>query len=181
MASNETVADIVIDLRGEPLAENGAKPWLHYLADRIEAAHEREIAERDKAVAEAEEQLELEHAGYIETGAIAGFREQLRQRDAEIERLEADCIRCRDELRATRERRDVCETKMRTALERVTRAESKCGSLRELVKELANELDLKTCHTVCDLYCTKDDQKDCEDLENRALVAKAMEVIGGGK
>lgn len=48
--------------------------------------------------------------------------------------------------------------------------------LRALVKELANELDLKTCHTVCDLYCTKCYQKDCEDLENRALIAKAREV-----
>lgn len=35
---NETIEDIVIDLRREPLAENGAKPWLHHLADRIEAA-----------------------------------------------------------------------------------------------------------------------------------------------
>lgn len=46
MASdNETVAEIVKELRDEPLAENGAKPWLHYLADRIEAAHRREVAE----------------------------------------------------------------------------------------------------------------------------------------
>lgn len=44
MASeNETVAEIVKELRDEPLAENGAKPWLHYLADRIEEAHKREL------------------------------------------------------------------------------------------------------------------------------------------
>ena len=44
MASeNETVAEIVKELRDEPFAENGAKPWLHYLADRIEAAHKREL------------------------------------------------------------------------------------------------------------------------------------------
>lgn len=48
MASdNETFDDIVKELRDEPLAENGAKPWLHYLADRIEAAHRREVAEVD--------------------------------------------------------------------------------------------------------------------------------------
>lgn len=39
---SKTIADIVIDLRSEPLAENGAKPWLHYLADQIEAAWKRE-------------------------------------------------------------------------------------------------------------------------------------------
>lgn len=39
---NETIEDIVRELRREPLAENGAKPWVHYLADRIEAAHKRE-------------------------------------------------------------------------------------------------------------------------------------------
>lgn len=34
----ETIEDIVRELREEPLAENGARPWVHYLADRIEKA-----------------------------------------------------------------------------------------------------------------------------------------------
>lgn len=40
--NNETIEDIVSELRSEPLAEGGAKPWIHYLADRIEAALKRE-------------------------------------------------------------------------------------------------------------------------------------------
>lgn len=46
----ETIADIVSELRSEPFAEGGAKPWLHYLADRIEAAAKREReANREKS------------------------------------------------------------------------------------------------------------------------------------
>lgn len=52
MTNNETVSDIVIDLRREPLAENGAKPWLHYLADRIDVAHKREMEAKDAMIAE---------------------------------------------------------------------------------------------------------------------------------
>lgn len=44
----ETIEDIVRELRSEPLAENGAKPWLHYLADRIEAAHKESEEKREK-------------------------------------------------------------------------------------------------------------------------------------
>lgn len=55
MAINETVAEIAKELRAEPLAPNGEKPRLHYLADRIEAAHKREIAAKDAEIAELRE------------------------------------------------------------------------------------------------------------------------------
>lgn len=54
-----------------------------------------------------------------------------------------------------------------------------CDGLRTLVKELADELDDKICKTVCDKFCTKDEQENCVDLKNRALIAKAREMIGG--
>lgn len=83
--------------------------------------------------------------------------------NAEVDKVvaekDAEIGRCRDELRATRERRDVCETKMRTALERVTRAESKCDTLSKLVKEMTDELS-----------------KFHAWEESRALVARAREV-----
>ena len=51
--------------------------------------------------------------------------------------------------------------------------------LRALVKELADALEDRTCKAVCELYCTEADKKDCVNLENRALVAKARKMTGG--
>lgn len=50
----ETIEDIISELRSEPFAEGGAKPWLHYLADRIEAAWKREREAGAEAAGESE-------------------------------------------------------------------------------------------------------------------------------
>lgn len=80
----ETIADIVSELRSEPFAEGGAKPWLHYLADRIEAAHKREMADEKRisdAVVQSLRDKKLEMAGEIaaKDAEIAELRECLRE------------------------------------------------------------------------------------------------------
>lgn len=50
---NETVEQVHDELKRDPLAPNGAKPLTHYLAERILAAHKRELAEQ-AAVNEAQ-------------------------------------------------------------------------------------------------------------------------------
>ena len=65
---NETIEEIVSELRSEPFAEGGAKPWLHYLADRVEAAHKREMADEKRisdAVIQSLRDKKLEMAGEI--------------------------------------------------------------------------------------------------------------------
>lgn len=73
--NNETIEDIVRELRSEPLAECGAKPWLHYLADRIESAAKREResgAEAAQICGEiGDETIEVMEAGKAITAAIS--------------------------------------------------------------------------------------------------------------
>lgn len=95
-------------------------------------------------------------------------------KDAEIER-------CRDELRATRERRDVCETKMRKALERVNRAESKCDTLRALVGELTNALlSVVNCEGALTGGCEEDIAWTCPVSKQCGIILRARKMMGDG-
>lgn len=60
MASNETVADIVRELRDwnkHSFLDDYDHEWCILTADRIEAAHDREIAAKDAEIAELEAKL----------------------------------------------------------------------------------------------------------------------------
>lgn len=108
------------------------------VSGRILAAHKRDIADFQRRYDECVRRF---NEADLERVML---RDEVAAKDAEIDRGEREYIRCREELRATRERRDDCEVKMRKALERVTRAESalaakdaEIASLRALLKEIA--------------------------------------------
>lgn len=71
---------------------------------------------------------------------LAAHKRELTANDAKIDRSNREYIRCREELHATRERRDDCEVKMHKALERVTRAEKALAAKDEEIARLEQEL-----------------------------------------
>lgn len=111
-------------------------------ARRFLAANKREIADFQRRYDECVRRFNEADLERVR------LRDEVAAKDAEIDRGEREYIRCREELRATRERRDDCEAKMHKALERVTRAENsleakhaEIASLRKLVGELAVVLE----------------------------------------
>lgn len=166
----ESICELVIAIHDKEHNEKqeikNACHIVQQVKDRIIDAHKREIADEKRisdAVVQSLRDKKLEMAGEIAA------------KDAEIER-------CRDELRATRERRDVCEPKMRTALERVTHAESKCDALRALVKKLADKLQSSYICVDGESHFDSCDIKDlCPSTGACALVAMARKMIGGAK
>lgn len=65
----------------------------------------------------------------------------LKAQEAEIAAKDEQYIKCREELAATRERRDECEVKMHKAFERVTKAEQKIAAKDAEIEILNKRLE----------------------------------------
>ena len=161
--ANETVEQIHDELKRDPLAPNGAKPWTHYLADRILAAHKREIAAKDAEIT------------------------QLRKTLYRFMDVTGDCRKCEecgDE--SCPWYGEPCGCNNRVARDKFLDGElvdplktkdAEIASLRSLVNELADALlsFLAILHNPCSI---KQCREECsvKFREMSALVAKAREV-----
>ena len=93
MASNETVAEIERELRSEPRAANGEKPWVHYLADRILAAHKREIAAKNAVIENLKKKIdEYERQPELMAETAREALRTLKEQDAVIAELR-ECLK----------------------------------------------------------------------------------------
>ena len=118
---------------GEPI--DGEDSALNEYSDRVLAAHKREIADFQRRYDECVRKF---NEADIERVRL---RDEIAVKDAEIDRGEREYIRCREELRATRERRDDCEAKMHNAFERVTRAENALAAKDAEILSLKSKID----------------------------------------
>lgn len=168
---NDTVEQIHDELKRDPLAPNGAKPWTHYLAERILAAHKREIAEQS-AVNEAQAAQLRDALNECENlkWKVENYSSVVAAKDAEIAKLKA----CRD---------GECE-RIRLGAEpcagcHVQVANDEVASLRALLKELnecLREAVIEVCHdhACCGMeYECNGVDGDCFVKSWRAALAKA--------
>lgn len=117
---NETVEQVHDELKRDPLAPNGAKPWTHYLAERILAAHKRELEEQ--AAVNEEQATQLRDA----LNECEELKHEIAAKDTEIARLKRENVDINGCLLAEQEL--------------VEKRES-------LIKELADALHLAASHT----------------------------------
>ena len=120
---NETIEEIVSELRSEPFAEGGAKPWLHYLADRVEAAHKREMADEKR----------------ISDAVIQSLRDKKLEKDREVAEKDNEIAHLRAALKP------VLECKVMSAMTaEIAPGRSKyCATIIEEAQHIYNEGETK--------------------------------------
>ena len=155
---NETVEQIHDELKLDPFAPNGAKPFTHYLADRILSAHNREMN------ALAEQKTAEAHEAFVKNAELA---DAIAAKDAEIENLKKEnaslrVINC-GSIYADEQLRDELSAK-----------DAEIAKLRSLVKGLLEASSISCAECKYDCYS---DHSNCIIHEAANYINKAREVV----
>lgn len=166
--SDRPLAEQIRILRGNYCIGSGEFNALDEAADVVEC-HQREIADFQRRYDVCVRRFNEANLERVR------LRDEVAEKDAKIEwysnevkRLNACLVG--GEGKIDGEIKDLRET-----------VNTEIASLRALVKELADALDGFTCKGDCEKYCVIDehtkDKEECVHIDNRALVAKAREVV----